>query len=393
MNRQRTKAWIKDDRAQALAETAIVMPVIMLFFLVMLQYFSIIQAGQLGNYAAFAAARSYAVHGSVNSADDATNMAVKAAAIALAPIARFVPGELFGLGGDLSSMTSDVTSSLPTIFQTAADLVEGYACAEWRLNSSSWGGGGSVAISTTNYNSSTALSEEVDVNVQYPQPLFIPGLASLWNFVAGQKYAASVAPLGAGLGGIAGMSSSILGDYSKVSSELSGLGFTMPSTPPELSMETYVNIHSKCAVGYENWGMGSNASFMPRMHATSDNTDDTGVTTNSSITGAGSNLQQTATDETNYNNAAVAASNACQTLCTADSNLASAHSRDDPIINNPKSTPAQVQAANADLQPYIAAQSNAEGPNTAAQSALSTAQAKYESDSGQTMPSGACGCQ
>ncbi len=48
---------ILDDGGQALTEFVIVIPIVLLFFFAMVQYFSIVQATQLENYAAFVAAR------------------------------------------------------------------------------------------------------------------------------------------------------------------------------------------------------------------------------------------------------------------------------------------------------------------------------------------------
>ncbi len=62
--KRRNLRWniIPDEGGQALTEFVIVIPVILLFFFSMVQYFSIVQASQLGNYAAFVAARVYAVN-------------------------------------------------------------------------------------------------------------------------------------------------------------------------------------------------------------------------------------------------------------------------------------------------------------------------------------------
>ncbi len=59
---------VEDDRAQALAEFVLVIPVILLLFMLILQYFVVVQVTQLGNYAAYAAARVHAVRSSWDSA-------------------------------------------------------------------------------------------------------------------------------------------------------------------------------------------------------------------------------------------------------------------------------------------------------------------------------------
>jgi hypothetical protein len=207
-------------------------------------------------------------------------------------------------------------------------LVEGYACALWRLNNSSWGGGGGVSIS----NSGSGLTEEVDVTVQYPQPMFIPGMASMWNFVAGDTFSTSISPLGKGLGGIAGMSASALNDYNSVSSELSGLGFNMPALPPQLSMESYVNVQSKCAIGYESWG--SNTTWRPRIENT--------VTDAGTDPSTSSQLSNASQDATNASQASSAYSNALQQVTQDCNNLSNAVNQ----LASDKSALAAAQNAN-----------------------------------------------
>ena len=74
--KQRTLQWnvVKDDGGQAMTEFVIVIPIILLFFFAMLQYFANVQASQLANYAAFVSARVYAVRASID-ANDANDKA------------------------------------------------------------------------------------------------------------------------------------------------------------------------------------------------------------------------------------------------------------------------------------------------------------------------------
>jgi hypothetical protein len=310
----------KDDQGQALTEAAIVIPTALLFFMAILQYFYIVQASQLGNYAAFVAARSYAVHGNVDSAVAATNMATQAAAMALAPIARIEPGELFGFGNYVTPLINAVTFNLPQVFQNTGDLLEGYYCALWRLNNTSWlEGGGAIAIST----SGSGLSEQVNVNIQYPQPMFMPGLAQLWNMVAGQNFAISMAPLASGLGGVGGEQATIINDFTTISNELSEFGVNLPILEPieqELLnfTEPYVNIQSKCSIAYESWG-NQNPQWRPRLPST---VTDAGPDQSDvdSITNA-SNTNNIAANTSAYTNAVAQEYTACQNMCSAQSAL------------------------------------------------------------------------
>lgn len=101
--RLKREGIIRDDQAVALTEFAIVMPVVLFFFLAILQYFEIVRAAQMVNYAAYVAARSYAV---LHSEDDA----MKSAVMALAPISNNV-----GLGSITGGLGSGM-SELSTFF-------------------------------------------------------------------------------------------------------------------------------------------------------------------------------------------------------------------------------------------------------------------------------------
>ncbi|MDR3457095.1 MAG: pilus assembly protein [Verrucomicrobiae bacterium] len=195
---------LRDERAVALTEFAIVMPVVLLFFLVMLQYFAALRAAQLGNYAAYVAARSYAVR---HSQPDA----LTAAAMALAPTAKFVPGEAGGGGG--SGILSQVMGD------KAGDYAAGLAAAYVRLQ------GNAFSAKKDPINGSSL--QQASVVINYPQPIYAPGLKPLWNMLAGPDINTKLAPLAGG----------------------GWFGF--------LNSIPYVNIQSRCATGYETWGEDS----------------------------------------------------------------------------------------------------------------------------------------
>lgn len=242
---------VKDDRAQSLTEFAIVIPIVLLFFFAMLQYVAIVQAYQVGNYAAYVAARSYAVHAALSiheTGNDAraVDFATSAAAMALAPIARLMPGETTALGYDLSDF--ELTGS------HAEQLIKGYLVAKnLRLNSSVLGG--SISIHTSGN------PKQVDVEINYPQPIYVPGLVELWNYIGGQKIFTGLESLREGLEGIP----KSYGEYQILREQGKSLaGFDIPDELDEyLSLCPHINIQSKCSMGYAEWG--AKESFRPRL--------------------------------------------------------------------------------------------------------------------------------
>ena len=316
--KRRNLRWniIPDEGGQALTEFVIVIPVILLFFFSMVQYFSIVQATQLGNYAAFEAARVYSVRASVdttNAADDATI----AAAIAMAPVARPVPGEIGGSYlTSLQNVGADVTTFLNSIMTGAGNIVVGYPMAKYvRYNSDLLGG--SVNCWLTNYDSTSPT--QVVVAINYPQPLYIPGLAELWKFVGDKtNIYAGTQPLAAGLTGVpkyllplyAGNApgQQYINDLSQYDSSMANsLGSMESSLLNDLPVVLlpYVNIQSECAIGYCNW------SGIPRMPDSI--TDSQGSGTNDAL----AQLQQTQTDQNTYSNDLVQTEQACENMTNA----------------------------------------------------------------------------
>ncbi|MEI8120845.1 MAG: TadE/TadG family type IV pilus assembly protein [bacterium] len=234
---------VKDDRAQSLTEFAIVIPIVLLMFFAMLQYVAVVQAHQVGNYAAYVAARSYAVYHD-------EDKALSAAAMAFAPIARLMPGELTALGYDLGAF--ELTGS------GLEKLVKGYVVAKnLRLNSSILGG--KLSISTSGD------PKQVDVEIIYPQPIYVPGLVELWNLVAGEKVFTSLKSLREGLGGVP----KYYGEYQMLREQQKSVaGFDIPDADPYLSLCPHVAVRSKCSMGYEEWG--EIESFRPRLPNTVD---------------------------------------------------------------------------------------------------------------------------
>lgn len=271
---------MSDDGGQALTEFVIVIPIILLLFFAMLQFFADVEAAQLGNYAAFMSARVYAVDNSVDSSGS-QDKAQKAAAWALAPIAGPAPGEA-NLGGIVPGVGTLVNFMNGL---KAGKIALGYATAEYGRFGVL---GGSVS---NNVEGSSPPQQQVHTTINYPQPIFVPGLASLWNFVTGDKIYYSMKPLRQGLGGLPGAILPVYETYNQAQQLQQQLAQFDPNIPklPDLPVIIlpYVNIQSKCSMGYANWQYYNGG---PRVHATSSDTDST--TSDSSTQNLGNQAKQ-----------------------------------------------------------------------------------------------------
>lgn len=224
MNRKlHSEGIIKDDKGVALTEFVIVIPIVLLFFFAVLQYFDVVRASQLGNYAAYVASRSYAVHAAVDGDAAAQSMAKKAACMALAPIARAVPGELgTPFNFDLASVGLNFLQGM--FGKYGGSYADGYGSAQYiRLF-----GNKNFIITPPGKNDDPKV---VKVEINYPQPIYLPGLKEMWNLVAGEDIVTQLDPLAAGTDVWAHK----LNTFGKIN--------TFP----------YINVRSKCAMGYEDW--------------------------------------------------------------------------------------------------------------------------------------------
>src|ERR1700722_1997571 len=114
---------VRDEKAVALTECAIVMPVVLLFFLAVLQYFEFVRDAQMVNYAAYVSARSYCtLH--------QQNYAMDSAVMALAPVSKNAGAVLGAVGGSADSDVTSFFSSLPgALPQSATEYASGLASA------------------------------------------------------------------------------------------------------------------------------------------------------------------------------------------------------------------------------------------------------------------------
>jgi hypothetical protein len=360
--KQRRLQWkiIPDEGGQALTEFVIVIPIMLLFFFAMIQYFSIVQATQLGNYAAFVAARVYAVNASWDSTN-APAEAKKAASIVLAPIARPALNEIGGdtsFGNDISSVMSDFNSiGSGKLLNDIRFFGEGYAMAQYvRFNSDLLGG--SVNCSTEAYGGGSIT--QVDVTINYPQPIYVPGLTGLWKMLGGNNIYASLNPEAAGLTGIpkyllpvyAG-NSTLQSDVSQLSQYDSSLANSVQNFISGLPVVLlpYINVQSECSMGYSAW---SGSVRLP--HSITDTTQ-----TNSSPVGEESQLfQQAQSDQAQYTNACNTASTACTTMTQDYNSLQAAQAayNANPSSQNKTNLDAAQKAYNGSVSANTTAQNN-----------------------------------
>jgi hypothetical protein len=355
--KRRPLQWnvVRDDGGQAMTEFVIVIPIILLFFFAMLQYFATVQASQLANYAAFESARVYAVRASVD-AKDAQSKALMAASMVMAPVASPMPGEIPAVGADLSMANSTLSQYIPA---GMVKYFEGLAFAYFvRFQVL----GGSV--------SNTINGNQVDCTINYPQPIYVPGLSAMWNFLSADKTKTintDTASLENGLGGLVKGQQTINQLQTEAGSAVSefnsifGTSISIPNIPQVLL--PYVNIQAKCSLGYSAW------SGTPRLP---DNETDTSGVTNS----PGDNLQKVANDNNAYSNACAVAKQDCMSVTQACSTVQSDQSKvaqAQSVVDNAKPKPTQAQ-----LDALSAAQAQLKKD----QDALTAAKQKLAGDQG-----------
>jgi hypothetical protein len=384
----RLSGFLADDAAAALTEFAIVIPLVLIVFFAMLQYVMVFRASQLGNYAAYAAARSYAVHAAVAGEDAARETALDAAAMALSPIAPLVPGELRGIG-----------LRLTRIDQGLLALGEGFVIARYvRLNP--WFGG-SLNISTEG--SGNLL--QVNVEINYPQPIYIPGLAELWGLVGNPSdIHRDLRPLSEGLGGITG-APNWAGQWAglQVSQALpEWFQFLFPGAAQSLVNAAtglvgdavdvgknillpfpYVNVRSKCSIGYEDWG-SQDPEYRPRHRKTVGSGAQSAADRleNAQLENKGEESQQLGDD---LKAGKEQEQQRCQQWQAAVQRREAA---EQDYNNTPDDPPEAKQAAYQALQSARNAEANAQSAYSAAWSRLQNAIGRIEQATGQSYPSG-----
>ncbi len=376
---------LKDEHAVALTEFAIVIPIVLLFFFALLQYFAVAQASQLANYAAFVAARVYAVRASIDP-NDAQDKAQTAAAMALAPVARPVPGEFGG-----PSFGSDFGSFLNSVLGTnAGNFLAGYAMAKYvRLNPDLLGGSVTAKVEGN--------PQQVDVTISYPQPIYVPGLMEMWNFVMGDKMYQSMNPLRHGLTGSPGkvlpvyetvdQTQSLQNLLNQFDSGAAGKLGSVGSSIPTILLP-YINVQSKCSIGYSDWG-SKDPEYRPRLPAQGNEPDSSAASSDPKLANTASNLQQASQDEKNYKSALADAKQKCADLVQADNAVKAALQ----TIQDPNASAADKAAAQQALPNLEAARTAAARASAEAQTTLAAAQQQVQQDTGQQLPGMNCSVQ
>lgn len=167
------KNIINDNDGQAMVEFVVVFPVLMSIIVVIIQMVLVINAVSLGNYAAFVAARSYAVH-------QRPDLAKKAAAIAYAPVSDKVPGEtISGVPSLVFDRLAPFLSEVPGL--DLLDLVERHHIASNRTRifpfvkpQGFWGEAREVKV--------------VEMTVEHNYPLWVFGIGWLLEPFAPQDF-------------------------------------------------------------------------------------------------------------------------------------------------------------------------------------------------------------
>jgi hypothetical protein len=289
-------------------------------------------------------------------AKDAQSKALMAASMVMAPVASPMPGEIPAVGADLSMANSTLSQYIPA---GMVKYFEGLAFAYFvRFQVL----GGSV--------SNTINGNQVDCTINYPQPIYVPGLSAMWNFLSADKTKTintDTASLENGLGGLVKGQQTINQLQTEAGSAVSefnsifGTSISIPNIPQVLL--PYVNIQAKCSLGYSAW------SGTPRLP---DNETDTSGVTNS----PGDNLQKVANDNNAYSNACAVAKQDCMSVTQACSTVQSDQSKvaqAQSVVDNAKPKPTQAQ-----LDALSAAQAQLKKD----QDALTAAKQKLAGDQG-----------
>lgn len=198
--------FLADEKGQALVEFAIVIPIILLAFCTLIQFCLIARTTHLGHYAAFMAARTYAVRSSWDK--HAREAAKKAAALAYAPLSKptrveadllegSVGGVFPGIGGIQGKYLENFWEGLLTAYSV-------------RLNPAV--GGGSLGVVTAGE------PRQVNIELNCAYPLAVPGLSGLWPRGGMRR---DISPLAEGL--------------------------------KSQGIYPVINITTKCALGEERW--------------------------------------------------------------------------------------------------------------------------------------------
>jgi len=226
--------FIRDERGQAIVETVIVVPTVLFVFFAMFQFILFANVAQLGNFAAYSAARSMSVHLAAGQGS-AIEFAKLAGAVAYSPLSQPAPGEVAHYaGGPFDSEAGYAGSYLRNTMGMDRDALETFAGMQSmgpegmsgerpaipslidqdnpKLKPVTWlftalgrlkfVDGEDLDFSVRNI-AGPAL-QEVNVELHYEYPMYIPGFTEMWNFLPGESTDEAVddTPLHQALGSI-----------------------------------------------------------------------------------------------------------------------------------------------------------------------------------------------
>ena len=252
----------QDDRAQAMAEFVIIIPVVLFLFFSMLQSMLVARTALLTNYAAFAAARSYATSfslffgesGDANQAhDDATAQAKDAALLVMAPVSHAQSGEAMMVWKPIRS----TMKSMPQVVQRFYGIAEGYVTAMiYRMK----------GFNLTLDGAADSPTSVVKVEFDYLVPISIPGFAEMWNYLRVRDKSQSLdqAFEAGGPGALSGTASEVLDAIATLDDLIGGGQLSGIQNSIDTAMDTIYNsglvgarnnveLKAKAVCGFEPW--------------------------------------------------------------------------------------------------------------------------------------------
>ncbi|MEO0074812.1 MAG: TadE/TadG family type IV pilus assembly protein [candidate division WOR-3 bacterium] len=111
INSQTLDKFVNSENGQAIVETLIVFPIIIIFILIIMEVAMLYNAKQVMNYAAFCAARTASVYG-IDQPEDSTRIR-RSAAIALTCISSPLSSELAGIISGLFNIPPNIMQTIP----------------------------------------------------------------------------------------------------------------------------------------------------------------------------------------------------------------------------------------------------------------------------------------
>jgi hypothetical protein len=180
----------RDCRAQAITEFVLIIPIVLLMFLAAIQTMVVARCAQMCNYAAFAAARSFATghakferDGAADPYAEARKRAHLVACMAVAPVSKATrppttgfseaPDGIFNL--ELTPSGALAGTSVPNHLRQ--QILEGFVVAlTMRVHDFS------VEPAPAALETSSS-KEEVTVSFRYMVPVTLPGLMEIWNWL------------------------------------------------------------------------------------------------------------------------------------------------------------------------------------------------------------------